>query len=194
MKTQHKICMHISWGDACTIQCCYCSLSFLQYACNRDPKARPRRRDVGCLLWVSSLIYVLPQTVHWCILAWFSRDTLFSWSMIWNLTLQSCLSMKSRWRFQNACNRDPKARPRTRDVGCLLWVSSLIYVLPQTLHWCILASFSRDTLFSRSMIWNLTLQSCLSMKSRRRSLGGPTGVLAWNLYAYFVNAFEFWST
>ena len=48
-----------------TVQCHCNTVSFLQNIHNIHPIARPWGWDMGCLLWVKSLMHVLPQSLQW---------------------------------------------------------------------------------------------------------------------------------
>ena len=50
-----------------TVRCRYNAVNFLQNNHNRHPIARPWGRDMGCLLWVQALIYILSQSLHYCV-------------------------------------------------------------------------------------------------------------------------------
>ena len=75
--------------------------------------------------------------------------TKFAWNILVSASegTYACGSMtcpnKLRWRY-NAVNfiqiqhiRHSKARLLGWDMRCLLWVQDLIYILPQSLHWCV---------------------------------------------------------
>ena len=50
-----------------TVRCCYNTVNFLQKFHKIHPVARPLgRRCMGCILWVKTLIYILPQSLWWC--------------------------------------------------------------------------------------------------------------------------------
>ena len=48
---------------ASTVRCRYNAVNFLQNTHNRHPIARPWGRDMGCLLWIQTLITVLHQSL-----------------------------------------------------------------------------------------------------------------------------------
>ena len=50
-----------------TVRCRYNAVHFLQNINERHPIARPPGRRMGCLLWVQSLIDILPQFLQWCV-------------------------------------------------------------------------------------------------------------------------------
>ena len=65
----NKICSNmitsVLYNTACTVQCRYCMVNFLRNPYNRHSIVHPWGRDMRCLLWVQTLIYVLPQSVQW---------------------------------------------------------------------------------------------------------------------------------
>ena len=53
---------HVSWH---TVRCRYNGVNFLQNPHKRHPIARPLGRNMGCLLWINTLIYIPPQLLKW---------------------------------------------------------------------------------------------------------------------------------
>ena len=49
-----------------TVWCCYNTVKFLQNIHKRHPIARPLGRGMGCILWVQTLIDILPPFLQWC--------------------------------------------------------------------------------------------------------------------------------
>ena len=56
-----KIQMQLSHFRDREAQCHYNAVNFLWSLHNRQPIARPLEEDIGCLLWIQILVYVLPQ-------------------------------------------------------------------------------------------------------------------------------------
>ena len=54
------LCATIQWGTFIT------PLFLLTNAHKRNPIAHPSGWAMGCLLWVQTLIYILPQSLQWC--------------------------------------------------------------------------------------------------------------------------------
>ena len=67
--------------------------------------------------------------------------------------------------FPNTQNRCPIACRLGWDVGCLLWVQSLIYVLPQILQCCmhyinsLVQNCSKSSALALELLWSCTKQS-----------------------------------
>ena len=49
-----------------TVRCCYNPVDFLQNLHNIHPIACLFVRGMGCILWVQTVIYTLPQSLQWC--------------------------------------------------------------------------------------------------------------------------------
>ena len=54
------------WEIICTVQCVYNAVNFLPNHHKVHPIARPLGRDMGCILWVKTVIYTSPQSLQWC--------------------------------------------------------------------------------------------------------------------------------
>ena len=54
------------WWDAIIVWCRYNAVNFLQNLHRIHPIARPLGRGMGCILWVQTVIYTLPQSLQWC--------------------------------------------------------------------------------------------------------------------------------
>ena len=52
--------------DTYTVQCHYNVVNFLPNPHKIHPIARPLGWGMGCILWVQTVIYALPQSVQWC--------------------------------------------------------------------------------------------------------------------------------
>ena len=57
----------LSLGPVCTVRCFYNEINFLQNPPKRHPIARLLGWDIGCLLWLQTLIYILARSVKWCL-------------------------------------------------------------------------------------------------------------------------------
>ena len=87
-----------------TLECRYNVVSFLKTPHKRHPIACPLGQDMGCLLWIEPLIYILSQSVQWC--------------MQYHLILD-CVIMA------------PDCSYETSKELCLTWWSSLCLLMAQ---------------------------------------------------------------
>ena len=62
------------WGDTrdvglgyITVRCRYHVVNFHLNPHEKYPIARPLERDMGCMMWVQTVIYILAQSMQWCI-------------------------------------------------------------------------------------------------------------------------------
>ena len=54
------------YGEYVTVWCRFNAVNFLKNPHNRHPISRPLGRDMGCLLWEQTLIYVMLEPLHCC--------------------------------------------------------------------------------------------------------------------------------
>ena len=69
-----------------TVRCHYNTVNFLQTFHKRHPRACPLRWDIGSLLCVQIQIYILPQSLQWCVQYNVILDCV--------ITAPNCLSVK----------------------------------------------------------------------------------------------------
>ena len=143
--------------------CCYNMISFLPNVLNRHPIAQLRGEAMGCVLWVQTLINVLPWSLQW-------------WTHYWVLWHR---------KIQRVCNTLTMVRIRFADLKCTLHKlkDNCIFnepVISSMLWWCRFceAVLINDKCSSAGFTWAIDLMMPFPMEfnldmNSPRSSGNP---------------------